>query len=305
MEGSASRSSGRAQGADGSTGRQDGEGSGGQKGSKGSGKLKDLATRIVSGAAYAVVFFVCLMWGEVPTAVFMAVESVLCCHEFFHMMRKSGKMPNAYIGLVAAAMFPLCALGASVWLIFQLFLLLVAVGIWYVYSPRARIEDVCITVFGPVYTGLMLSNVVLLRCYIPSWEGGLLCVGVVGSVMASDSLAYLVGGRFGSHKMAPKISPHKTWEGFFGGIVGCVLVWIILWAVQLYGLGPLYAILCGVVVSVFGVFGDLFESRIKRGVGVKDSGKLMPGHGGMLDRSDSLIFAGVAARFLLVVGGVI
>ena len=109
----------------------------------------------------------------------------------------------------------------------------------------------------------------------------------------------------GKHKMAPKISPHKTWEGFAGGLVGSVLIWVILGATRLYGMGLGFAVLCGVVVGVLGVFGDLIESRIKRGVGVKDSGNLIPGHGGMLDRSDSLIFACITAYLLLAIGGVI
>ena len=105
--------------------------------------------------------------------------------------------------------------------------------------------------------------------------------------------------------MAPKISPKKSWEGFFGGIAGSMIIWGILWATKLYTLNLPFAMLCGAVVSILGVFGDLIESRIKRGVGVKDSGNLIPGHGGMLDRSDSLIFGCITAYLLLVAGGVL
>ena len=114
-----------------------------------------------------------------------------------------------------------------------------------------------------------------------------------------------VGSRIGKHKMVPKISPKKSWEGFAGGILGSVLIWLILWATHFYKLSLPYALLCGVVVSILGVIGDLIESRIKRGVGVKDSGNLIPGHGGMLDRSDSLIFGCITAQLLLMIGGVL
>lgn len=133
----------------------------------------------------------------------------------------------------------------------------------------------------------------------------LLSVGVCASLWVSDSFAYIVGSRIGKHKMVPKISPKKSWEGFAGGILGSVLIWLILWATHFYKLSLPYALLCGVVVSVLGVIGDLIESRIKRGVGVKDSGNLIPGHGGMLDRSDSLIFGCITAQLLLMIGGVL
>ena len=135
--------------------------------------------------------------------------------------------------------------------------------------------------------------------------GALLAIGVCASLWVSDSFAYLVGSRFGKHKMVPKISPKKSWEGFFGGLAGSVLIWIILWATGQYQLSAWYAVVCGIVVGVLGVIGDLIASRIKRGAGVKDSGNLIPGHGGMLDRSDSLIFGAITAYLMLVIGGVL
>ena len=145
----------------------------------------------------------------------------------------------------------------------------------------------------------------LLRDAVPGFAGALLSVGVCASLWVSDSFAYIVGSRIGKHKMVPKISPKKSWEGFVGGILGSVLIWLILWATHFYKLSLPYALLCGVVVSILGVIGDLIESRIKRGVGVKDSGNLIPGHGGMLDRSDSLIFGCITAQLLLMIGGVL
>ena len=263
--------------------------------------LSAFVTRTWAGLVYAGLFIVCLLLGELPCALYVCVLSVMCCFEFFRMMRRAGKMPNVYLGLVAAGLFPLCALINSVWLMGLLLLLILSVGLWYVGSPRTRIEDVSITIFGPLYTGLMLSGIVLVRGVYEGFAGGLLGVGVCGSIWVSDSFAYLVGSRFGKHKMAPRISPHKTWEGFAAGLAGSSLIWLILWLVGYYDLTLWYAIFCGAIVDIMGVFGDLLESRIKRGVGVKDSGTIMPGHGGMLDRCDSLIFAGVVARILLYI----
>ena len=267
--------------------------------------MNGFITRVVSGVLYAALFIGCLLFGSVSTAVFVALMSGLCCFEFYRMTRKDGKVPNEAIGLVAAVLFPLSALGDSMLLNALLFVLVLAVGIWYVYSPRTRLSDVAVTLMGPIYNGFMLSAIVLMRDQVHGFPGALLSVGVCASLWVSDSFAYLVGSRFGKHKMAPKISPHKSWEGFVGGIVGSVLIWVILWATHFYKLDLPYALLCAVVVSILGVFGDLIESRIKRGVGVKDSGNLIPGHGGMLDRSDSLIFGCITAQLLLIVGGVL
>ena len=266
---------------------------------------KSLVTRVASGAVYAVLFIGSLMLGTVTSAAFVALLSGLCCYEFLNMMRIDGKMPNIAIGVGAAVLFPIAALGEGPVITALVFALVLLCGLWYVYSPRIRITDVAITIMGPIYTGLMLSSIVLLRDGLPNFPGAVASVCVCASLWVSDSFAYLVGRRFGRHKMAPKISPKKSWEGFFGGLAGSALVWWVLWLTHVTSLTLPYAVLCGVVVAVLGVFGDLIESRIKRGVGVKDSGNLMPGHGGMLDRCDSLIFGCITAQLMLIIGGVL
>lgn len=270
-----------------------------------SGRVHSFLVRSAAGIVYAVLFIGSLLMGVVPTALFTAVMAGLCCYEFYQMARIDGKVPNEFVGLVAAVLFPLSALVDAVWLTVLNFLMVLLLGLWYVQNPRTRMADVAITAFGPLYTGYMLSAIVLLREAIPGFEGALLSIGVCASLWLSDSFAYMVGSKFGKHKMVPKISPKKSWEGFFGGLLGSLVVWIIMWSTGLYEFNVWYAVLCGVVVSVMGVFGDLIESRIKRGVGVKDSGNLIPGHGGMLDRSDSLIIGVITAYLMLHLGGVL
>lgn len=264
-----------------------------------------LLTRIASGAVYVGLFVVCLLLGTIPTAIFVALISFLCCYEFFQMAKIDGKMPNPLLGLGTAALFPIAALGDSVLMTALIFILMLASGLWYMYVPRIRMSDLAITVMGPLYTGFMLSSIVLMRDVVSGFAGAALTVAACASLWASDSLAYLVGRFLGRHKMAPRISPKKTWEGFAGGIVGCVIVWVILWRTEILDLSLPLAITCGALVSILGTFGDLIESRIKRGVGVKDSGTLIPGHGGMLDRCDSLIFGCITAQLILSIGGVL
>lgn len=129
--------------------------------------LAGFITRAAAGIVYAVVFILCLVLGIVPTAIFVSVMSGLCCYEFFRMTRLDGKMANERMGIAAAVLFPLSALGDSMLLNALLFALMLAVGIWYVWSPRTRISDVAVTLMGPIYTGFMLSAIVLLRDAVP------------------------------------------------------------------------------------------------------------------------------------------
>jgi phosphatidate cytidylyltransferase len=109
-------------------------------------------------------------------------------------------------------------------------------------------------------------------------------------VMSSDTVAFFVGSALGRRKLAPGISPGKTVEGAVGGLVGGVLGALAVWAAGLPGVPAWHAALLGFAVAVLGMLGDLLESLLKRWAGVKDSGRLFPGHGGMLDRLDSLLF---------------
>lgn len=125
------------------------------------------------------------------------------------------------------------------------------------------------------------------------------------SVWANDAFAYLVGSKIGRHKLAPRTSPKKSWEGFFAGLVGSVLFWCAISFVPGVTMTLVQAIAFGVVAGCMGVLGDLAESRIKRNSGFKDSGTIMPGHGGLLDRSDSLFLTSITAAILMVAGGCI
>ena len=262
-------------------------------------------TRSTYGLLYAAIILVCLFWGRVPTMFLVSAMSWLCGSEFYRMARLGGRMPNEFIGLAAAALYPLAALVSVEGQTGVTLLLMLAAGTWYVLTPRASISDAAITVFGAAYTGLLFSSVVVIRASYLGTEGALLTLGVMGSVWVNDATAYIFGSQFGKHKMAPRISPNKSWEGFVGGLLGSCLTWIALYALKVCRISLLLALIGGLVCGVSGVIGDLFESRLKRAVGVKDSGNLIPGHGGLLDRSDSMLFATMTAYFVLHIGGIL
>ena len=268
-------------------------------------KASKFMTRAVVGVGYAVLVLVCLLMGRWATTALLCVFAWQCCNEFYKMMRMAGRMPNELIGLAAAVAFPIAANISYLYSGVAAFLLAIATGVWYVLTPRANISDVALTVFGPMYTSLLFTSILKFRAVDPGIMGGILTFAVMASIWVNDSFAYIFGSRFGRTKLAPKISPNKSWEGFFGGMLGSVLVWVLI---SLLGLMPVpvpMAILTGIVLGIFGVIGDLFESRIKRSVGVKDSGNIMPGLGGLLDRHDSMLFGVMAAAFVLKVGGLL
>lgn len=276
------------------------------RGQKARSSAERLLTRTTSGAIYAIVTLACVLCGPLTTTLLVAAEAWLCCSEFFRICRMGGRMPNETLGLVSALLFPAAAyFHGIVACAFVVLLLLVSCACWYVFAPRANVADVAVTAFGPLYTSLAFATLILIRKVDPGMTGALVTFGVMFSVWVNDAFAYFVGSALGAHKLAPRISPNKSVEGFLGGLVGSVLVWVLLAAFVLTDLSLPVAALFGAVVGVVGVVGDLFESRLKRGAGVKDSGNVLPGHGGLLDRSDSMLFGSTAALFLLFLGGVL
>jgi phosphatidate cytidylyltransferase len=160
--------------------------------------------------------------------------------------------------------------------------------------------SMAITVFGAAWVGLGLAYVLLLRDI--DANGRLAAFTVLIAVFAADSAAYLAGKLFGRHRMAPVISPGKTWEGFVVGSAVCVFV---TW-VSLYRTGFVdgwRSFVLGGALALSSFIGDLFESAVKRDIGVKDSGRLLAGHGGFLDRLDALLFSAAVAYYVIAAFG--
>ena len=178
-------------------------------------------------------------------------------------------------------------------------------------NKGSAIINTATTVFGVCYVSFFLGSFVGLReCFIPAnfsvneisnlrdvsvhadvykW-GGATVITVFASLWTCDSLAYFTGRFFGKHKLFERVSPKKTWEGAIAGYVGAVAAFLIAQQYALPYMTVGSAFVCGSIVGIFGQLGDLFESLLKRDAEVKDSSALIPGHGGVLDRFDSLIF---------------
>jgi phosphatidate cytidylyltransferase len=146
-------------------------------------------------------------------------------------------------------------------------------------------------VFVAVYAGVPLLLLLALRQLGPSDAGVRFIYLCMAATWSNDTMAYFAGRSFGKHKMHPAISPKKTWEGLAGGVIGCIAAALICRAAFLPEISVVEAFVYGAVMAPLVPLGDLAESVLKRAAGVKDSGQLIPGHGGLLDRVDALLFA--------------
>ncbi len=257
-----------------------------------------MITRIITGAVLALLTIVVIANGGLVFFFVMLALALIGLNEFFRVMKRYRPLPLGGFLAVAAMMYmawfhtPFGILGAV-----ALGALLVSLS-GLLIGPRPGVSvRMAITLLGILYLGLGFSHLLLLR----QLDDGLAIVlTVVFGTWAGDTVAYFTGKYFGSTPMVPKLSPKKTWEGFAGGVAGTILLVVVI---GLYtDATPIDSLLLGMVIAVFGPLGDLFESLLKRDVQIKDSGRGLPGHGGVLDRFDALIWASVASYYLLTVG---
>ena len=178
--------------------------------SQNKGGLSSFAVRAASGLIYAGLFIGCLYFGTIPTTIFVSAMSWLCCFEFFRMMRLDGKVANEFIGLTASILFPVASMFGSLWVTMLFAVLVLALGLWYVYSPRTRISDVAVTAFGPLYTGFMMSAIVLLREQVYGPKGALLTIGVCASLCLPISWEAV----WANIKWRPRFLPRKAGKDF-------------------------------------------------------------------------------------------
>jgi phosphatidate cytidylyltransferase len=234
-------------------------------------------------------------WWLVGLAV---LGALLALHELYVMARSLRPLVLAgYAGAVATLLG--AHLGGPVWMVggFMLTLLLAFLLYGIAETRQPATVTTSVTVLGVAWIGLGLAHLLLLRD-VPE-HGRLAIFTVLLAIFADDTAAYLVGRLIGRHKLAPALSPGKTWEGFVAGTVAAILVVFFALYDQDFLTIP-ESIALGAAIALAGAAGDLFESAVKRDLNVKDSGRLLAGHGGMLDRIDSLLFAGVAALYLVL-----
>jgi phosphatidate cytidylyltransferase len=258
---------------------------------------RNLALRVAS----AVVLFPLAVWltilGGTPFALLAAAGAGVAAAELVMMFGAVGV--GEVFGVGVAAAIPLMAAfgesgdllpGWSGLALAGATVILLAVFLFRQEPLEEIPRSVAIVTFSWLYCGLLIATLVGLRLRfgVPHW---VILAFVV--TWANDTFAYFAGHAFGRHKLYERISPKKTWEGFAGGVVGSVVGALVTrWLLLADDLSPAAAVVIGLGAAVLGPLGDLAESMVKRAAGVKDSSRIIPGHGGLLDRIDALLFVG-------------
>ena len=258
--------------------------------------------QFVSRLLVAVVALPLVLWlvylGGWPLFGLALVAALIALHELYVMAR--GLRPLVLAGYAGALATLLGAhLGGPTWMVGGFLLTLLLAFLLYGIADTRQSGTITMgsTVLGVAWIGLGLAHLLLLRD-LPE-HGRLAIFTVLLAVFADDTAAYFVGRLVGRHKLAPALSPAKTWEGFLAGTaVAVAVVFFALYDQDFLTIPESLAL--GLAVALAGAAGDLFESALKRDLQVKDSGRLLGGHGGMLDRIDAHLFAAVAAFYLVI-----
>ncbi|HEX2292346.1 MAG TPA: phosphatidate cytidylyltransferase [Gaiellaceae bacterium] len=261
--------------------------------------MSPLVSRVVVAVVALPVVFFGIWAGGWWLVGLLTVAAMMALHEFYELARELRPVLLAgYAGTLAALVG---AAWGPEWVLAGFFSTLPLVFLFKAAGGgMPSIASSSVTVFGAAWIGVGLAHLVLIR-EIPE-HGALTLFTVVLAVFASDTAAYAAGRLIGRHKMAPQTSPGKTWEGFAAGSVAAVLVPFFAFYEEEFLTVP-ESLAVGVAIAVAGPVGDLFESAVKRDAGVKDSGRLLLGHGGILDRLDAFLFTGAAVYYLLVAFG--
>lgn len=276
--------------------------------------LKTLATRTISAAVFVAILLTCIFYNYLSFACLFFVVSVWGLYEFYQLAEKLGAKPYKWIGLILGALLFLYAVFENTYDIIPgrvtqylpfVLLLFFVVFIFGLFDNRPNtMTNIVYTITGVVYAVIPFMFLVFISNTLPANELWFIkanetkvytlynhhyVLGIILLIWSCDVFAYLVGSLIGKHKLYERISPGKTWEGSIGATILTIgsAVLISQW---FHELAMIHWIAISIIVCVFGTIGDLVESMLKRQAGVKDSGKIMPGHGGILDRFDSLLF---------------
>lgn len=241
---------------------------------------------------------------EVCFMLFCTGLAAVGLHEYFAMARRKGLNVEGPIGTLVGALVVLSANWGRLELTAMVFFVGTALMAWaHILGGAWSLTGLAASVFGVFYVGWLPAHFVLLR-QTPGVGAGLVMILCV-AVMASDAGAYFTGKTLGKHKLAARVSPNKTWEGAVGGVLAALLGAVLLYFLRNalhWNIYPAWGVaaymgVCA-VLAVIEQIGDLLESMLKRDAGVKDSGGLFPGHGGVLDRCDGFLFAAPVLYYL-------
>ena len=258
---------------------------------------RNLPVAIVTGLSLAGLVFGTLYWRAGAFVVLAAAAILLAQYEFYGALARRGYRPARELGLAGGVVI----LSGAFWrgpqaLSFGLVLTLVGSFLWFLVEQHRDgvVTNIAVTILGVVYVPMLGAHAILIQ-NLPHRVS--LELAFIAAVAFYDIGAYASGSFFGKHKIAPTVSPSKTWEGAAGATV-FVFVLALLIGPHLRGLDLASSAALAAAAAVLAPLGDLSESMLKRDLGTKDMGSLLPGHGGALDRIDALLFVAPAAYWL-------
>jgi CDP-diglyceride synthetase len=257
-------------------------------------RASDLTMRVGTAVVLVGIFLGSLLLGRIWFTAFVLAVMILSLGEFYATTRSRGYSPAALFGFLGMFGIAIGTLRSGVIAIgVSLTLVLVVVGLFYAATGRRNpVENAALTVMGAAWVGLLGFAIALVRQAEAAGvdpTGLILFVVLVTAVF--DAGSYFSGRAFGRRLMAPKVSPKKTWEGFLGGAIAAVLLAAVLSTFRdIFSISFIQSLMMTGMIVVLAPLGDAAESVVKRSLDVKDMGSLLPGHGGMLDRIDALLF---------------
>lgn len=268
-----------------------------------------LRQRVLVTAVLLPIGLILIYFGRLPFLAFITLVLGLAVGEYAKLFKAGGYQPAYLLGVIGTVALAvgrgLNGFESSDWILG--FFVLASLVYHLVAYERGRDQagtDFAITVSGALYIGWIGAYLISLR----SLDNGMWWFMVaLPSVWAADSGAYFYGRKFGRHQLSPRLSPKKTWEGYFAGVISGLVIGMVFAALassQLpaeAGITPLRGAILGLILAVVTPLGDLGESMIKRQVGIKDSSKLLPGHGGAFDRIDSWIWAAIISYYIITI----
>lgn len=258
--------------------------------------LGNRTTRIIVAIIAIPILLFIAVYGKIPFLLLGILIALASFHEFGKMAEAKGNYVNYLLGFPAVFLIVFNVYSPFIiWehLFISIFILIL---LYELFRNRgSAINNLGSSLLGILYTGLFSGAIVALREFYSGKEliydnGGYIIISVMITIWVCDSAAYFLGTAFGKHKLYPRVSPNKSWEGAAAGFIFAIISAVALKTFLLDFLSWQSVIAMGVIVGIFGQIGDLAESLIKRDSGVKDSSSIIPGHGGMFDRFDSLLF---------------
>jgi phosphatidate cytidylyltransferase len=272
-------------------------------------KFKEFGIRLGVAGIGIPLILACTLYGRLVFTGIVILIEVLALLEFYRLNTAIGIESNRFIGILTTIFIGLnfYYTGLNVLIPIVLCSVLLIMGYEMFRNKKQAMANMGSTILGILYIGLF-GSLILIREFqydsLPYITGGWLVMQIFFTIWICDTAAYLWGKKFGKHPLFRRVSPKKTWEGAVAGFIGSILGSFLVRFLFLIETSVQYTIVLGLIIGILGQAGDLVESFIKRHAGVKDSGNMLPGHGGILDRFDSPLFVAPIVYLYISIFGI-